>query len=92
MSAMNFIWPHLLWLLLAVPLLVLLYLWLLRRRKKVTLRFASVALVKQAMGKRPGWRRHVPPALLLTAITVLLVAAATARASTAALLRVAGPG
>jgi Ca-activated chloride channel homolog len=76
MSAMNFIWPHLLWLLLAVPLLVLLYLWLLRRRKKVTLRFASVALVKQAMGKGPGWRRHVPPALLLTAITVLLIAAA----------------
>ncbi len=76
MSAMNFIWPHLLWLLLAVPLLVLLYLWLLRRRKKVTLRFASVALVKQAMGKGPGWRRHVPPALLLAAITVLLIAAA----------------
>ena len=76
MSAMNFIWPQLLWLLLAVPLLVLLYLWLLRRKKKVTLRFASVALVKQAMGKGPGWRRHVPPALLLTAITVLLVAAA----------------
>ena len=73
---MNFIWPHLLWLLLAIPLLVLLYLWLLRRRKKVTLRFASVALVKQAMGKGPGWRRHVPPALLLAAITVLLVAAA----------------
>jgi len=76
MSAMNFIWPHLLWLLLAVPLLVVLYLWLLRRRKKVTLRFASVALVKQAMGKGPGWHRHVPPALLLSAITVLLVAAA----------------
>ncbi len=76
MSAMNFIWPHLLWLLLAVPLLVLVYLWLLRRRKKVTLRFASVALVKQAMGKGPGWLRHVPPALLLAAITVLLVAAA----------------
>ena len=76
MSAMNFIWPQLLWLLLAVPLLVLLYLWLLRRKKKVTLRFASVALVKQAMGKGPGWRRHVPPALLLSAITVLLIAAA----------------
>ena len=73
---MNFIWPDLLWLLLAVPLLVLLYFWLLRRRKKVTLRFASVAMVKQAMGKGPGWRRHVPPALLLAAITVLLVAAA----------------
>jgi Ca-activated chloride channel family protein len=30
---MSFIWPHLLWLLLLLPLLVLLYLWLLRRKR-----------------------------------------------------------
>jgi Ca-activated chloride channel family protein len=41
---------------------VLLYLWLLYRRTKNTLRYASLSLVKQAMGKGPGWRRHVPPA------------------------------
>ena len=73
---MTFVWPDLLWLLLAVPVLVALYLWLLRRRKKVTLRFASLSLVKQAMGKGPGWRRHIPPALLLGAITLLLIATA----------------
>ena len=73
---MTFVWPDLLWLLLAVPALVALYLWLLRRRKKVTLRFASLSLVKQAMGKGPGWRRHIPPALLLGAITLLLIATA----------------
>jgi Ca-activated chloride channel family protein len=73
---MSFAWPDLLWLLLALPVLVLLYLWLLYRRKKNTVRFASLALVKQAAGKGPGWRRHVPPALMLTAIAALLVATA----------------
>lgn len=73
---MSFQWQQLLWLLLVVPALVLLYLWLLHRRRKVAVRFASVALVKQALGKGPGWRRHVPPLLLLMAITVLLLATA----------------
>lgn len=72
---MKFLWPEALWLaLIAAPLLVALYLWLLHRRKKNTVRFASVSLVKQALGKGPGWRRHVPPAVLLTALLVLLVA------------------
>jgi Ca-activated chloride channel family protein len=73
---LNFIWPEMLWLLVAVPLLVLLYVWLLRRRKKTSLRFANLALVKQAMGKSSVWRRHVPPALMLLAISALLLAAA----------------
>jgi Ca-activated chloride channel homolog len=73
---MNFLWPDLLWLLLLLPALVGAYLWLLYRRKKNTLRYASLALVKQAMGKGPGWRRHVPPLLLLLAIATLLVATA----------------
>ncbi len=73
---MTFVWPDLLWLLLAVPALVALYWWLLHRRKKVTLKFASLSLVKQAMGKGPGWRRHIPPMLLLGAITLLLIATA----------------
>ena len=73
---LNFIWPEMLWLLVAVPLLVLAYLWLLSRRKKTALRYANLALVKQAMGKSAGWKRHVPPALMLVAIAVLLLAAA----------------
>ena len=73
---MTFLWPDMLWLLLLVPALVALYRWLLNRRKKVAVRFASVALVKQALGRGPGWRRHVPPLLLLLAVGVLLLAAA----------------
>ncbi len=73
---MSFVWPDFLWSLLALPLLVALYWWLLNRRKKTTLRFASLSIVKQAMGKGPGWRRHVPPMLLLLALATLLLATA----------------
>jgi len=62
-------------LLLAVPLLVLVYVWLLRRKKKLALRYASLAIVKQAMGPGMGWRRHVPPALFLLALGLMLLAA-----------------
>ncbi len=72
----NFLWPDLLWLMVLVPLLVLAYLWLLRRRKKSVVRFANLALVRQAMAKSTTWKRHVPPVLLLLAVAVLLVAGA----------------
>jgi len=74
--AMTFIWPTMLWGLLALPLLVGAYVWLLRRRKKSALRYASLGLVKEALGRRGAWRRHVPPALLLAAIASLLLAVA----------------
>ena len=77
---MTFAWPDLLWSLLALPLLVLLYWWLMHRRKKNTLRFASLSIVKQAMGKGPDWRRHVPPVLMLLALATLLLASARPRA------------
>ena len=77
----TFLWPQLLWLLLALPLLVLLYVWLLRRRKQAAVRFASLSIVREAMGKGPGWRRHVPPVLLLLAIATMLLASARPMAS-----------
>jgi Ca-activated chloride channel family protein len=72
---MTFLWPQYLWLLLALPLLVAAYVWLLRRKKTRLLRFSNLAIVQQAMGRLP-WRRHVPPALLLLALAALLVATA----------------
>ncbi len=73
---MNFLWPSLLWTLLLLPLLVLLYLWLLRRRKQTVLPYADLGLVKQALGRGGTWKRHVPPVLLLLALTSLLLASA----------------
>jgi len=73
---MTLLWPEGLWTLLLLPALVLAYLMLLARRKKNSVRLASVAIVRQALGSGPGWRRHVPPLLLLAAVAVLLLAAA----------------
>lgn len=74
-SPITFLWPQFLWLLLAVPLLVLLYLWLLRRKKKLALRYASLSIVKEALGTSQSIRRHIPPVLFLLAITAMLFAA-----------------
>ncbi|PKO44290.1 MAG: ABC transporter ATP-binding protein [Betaproteobacteria bacterium HGW-Betaproteobacteria-3] len=73
---MTFFWPQFLWLLLVLPVLVLLYLWLMRRKKKLALRFASLSIVKEAMGTGQGLRRHIPPVLFLLAIGIMLLAAA----------------
>ena len=71
---MKFLWPETLWLLLAVPLLVAGYVVLLRRRKKVALRYASLSIVKEAMDAGRNVRRHVPPLLILLALTTMFVA------------------
>ncbi|MEO8741059.1 MAG: VWA domain-containing protein [Casimicrobiaceae bacterium] len=71
---MKFLWPQMLWLLLAVPLLVGGYIALLRRRKNRALRYASVALVKEAIGPGQRFRRHVPPLLFLLSFIALIVA------------------
>ena len=71
----GFLWPMLLWLLLLVPLAVALYVIILRRRKRSALRYANLPLVKSAAGAM-GWRRHVPPALMLVSLTLLLLAMA----------------
>ena len=73
---MTFLWPELLWLLVAVPALIGLYVLLLRRKKKQALRYASLGMVRDAMGAGQRFRRHVPPLLFLLALIVLVVAIA----------------
>ena len=71
---MTFLWPQFLWLLLLLPLLVAVYVWLLRRKKKMALRYASLSIVREAMGKGQSFRRHIPPLLFLLAFAAMLVA------------------
>lgn len=70
---MEFLWPNMLWLLLVAPLLVVAYLWMLRRRKRVAVQFASLDLVRPAIGRGSRFRRHVPPLLFLLAIVAIVV-------------------
>jgi Ca-activated chloride channel family protein len=73
---MQFHWPSLLWLLLLVPALVALYVDAQRRRRTYALRYASLSMVKEALGSGPGVRRHIPAALILGALTLMLVGVA----------------
>jgi len=71
---MTFQWPELLWLLLLVPALIAAYFALLRRKRRLALRYASLGLVSKAMGT--SWRRHIPPIVFLLALITLIVAIA----------------
>jgi Ca-activated chloride channel family protein len=73
---MHFLWPQYLWLMAALPLLVLLYMWILRRKRKLAVRYASLSIVKEAMGAGQQVRRHIPPVLFLLALAAMLLAAA----------------
>jgi Ca-activated chloride channel family protein len=72
----TFLWPEFLWLLLAVPLLIAAYVLILRRKRKTALRYASLTMVREAMGAGPRIRRHVPPLLFLLALLIMIVAVA----------------
>jgi len=72
---MTFQWPEFLWLAAALPALVVLYFYVLRRRKQFALRYSNLPLVKEAM-RGAGWRRHVPPLMLGVALALLIIAVA----------------
>ena len=73
---MKFLWPEFLWLLVLAPLLVALYLWVLRRRQRGAIRYPSLGLVRPAMGPGGAWRRHLPPAVFLLGLVAAILAAA----------------
>ena len=77
---MTFLWPGNLFLVLVVPALIAAYIWAQRRRQKYALRYASLSLVREALGTGPGRKRHIPPALFL--IALFFMAIGTARPET----------
>ncbi len=77
---MTFTWPSVLIALVLIPLLVAAYIWLLRRRRKFAVRYASLSLIRAALPKRSRWRRHLPFALFLASLASLIIAAARPQA------------
>ena len=71
---MEFLWPGFLYLLALIPLLVLVYIFILRRRRPYAVRFSSLSLVREAVGKQSQVRRHLPFVLFLLAMSSLVVA------------------
>ena len=80
---MSFQQPLLLLALLAVPLAAAAYVIAERRRRRRAHAFASPATAASVVPRRPGFRRHVPPALGLLALAGLLAALARPQVSVA---------
>jgi Ca-activated chloride channel homolog len=78
---MSFQSPWLLIGLLAVPLLAGLYLVSQQRRRAYAVRFTNLALLRQVVGKGPGFRRHLPPIIFLIALSGLLLSMARPQAT-----------
>jgi Ca-activated chloride channel family protein len=72
---MDVLWPGALLLLVLIPLIVGIYIWMLRRRRRFTVRYSSLALVRAALPRYARWRRHLPFALFLTALSSLIIGA-----------------
>jgi len=73
---MNLLWPWFLPLLVLIPLLVAVYIWILRRKRRFAVRYSSLSLIREALPRRAGWRRHLPFALFLLGLTSLITAVA----------------
>ena len=79
---MSTVWPSFLWALLLVPVAVAAYLLGQRRRTRYAVRFTNLDLLANVVTRSPGWRRHLPPALYLLALTGLLLSLARPQAVT----------
>ncbi|HEX9334209.1 MAG TPA: VWA domain-containing protein, partial [Anaerolineales bacterium] len=71
---MSLLWPGFLYLLLLIPLVVAVYIWSLRRRRRFAVRYSSLSLVREAATKQSWLRRHLPFILFLLALTSLVFA------------------
>jgi len=73
---MSFLWPEFLWLLALIPALVGLYVLAMRRKKRLAVRYASLSMVRDALGMGQRVRRHIPPFLFLIGLALMVVAIA----------------
>ncbi len=78
---MTFEWPLALLGLAALPLLVALYVVLEGRRRRFAARFSNPALLPNVVDRAPGRRRHLPLAVLLVALALMIVGVARPHAT-----------
>ena len=71
---MDWLWPDALHLLGLIPLVVALYIGILRRRSRFALRYSSFSIIEPAMLQPSRLRRHLPFLLFIAALTSLMIA------------------
>jgi len=70
---MSFAWPIALSGLALVALALIAYVAVQRRRRKYVVRFTNFDLLENIVADSPRWRRHIPAAFALLALTALVV-------------------
>jgi Ca-activated chloride channel homolog len=80
MASVSFASPFLLWGLLLIPVALLAYVFLQRRRIKYAARFTNLDLLANVVDASPGRRRHVPATFAVLALAALVVAMARPQA------------
>ena len=70
---MSFLEPFFLLALLAVAAVAGCYVVLQRRSRHYAVRFTNIELLASVAPKRPGWRRHVPAAVVGVALVLLVL-------------------
>jgi Ca-activated chloride channel family protein len=73
---MSFLWSFSLYLLFLIPLIIVAYILILRRRRRFAVRYSSLSLVREAMSHQSWLRRHLPFIFFLLALTSLVFALA----------------
>jgi Ca-activated chloride channel family protein len=73
---LSFEWPLALLGLLVVPALVAAYVYRERHQVDAARRFGNPELMPNLVAAKPGWRRHLPLAVLLVALTAMVVGVA----------------
>ena len=71
---MSLLWPGFLYLFLLIPLAIGVYILILRRRRRFSVRYSSLSLVREAVAKQSWLRKHFPFILFLLALASLVFA------------------
>jgi len=71
---MNMLWPGFLLLLGLIPIIIGVYIWMQRRRRRYTVRYSSLSLIRAALPQQAPWRRHIPMGLFLLGLVSLILA------------------
>jgi Ca-activated chloride channel family protein len=77
---MSFIWPGMLLSLLLIPVLVVIYLRIQRRRQRYSASFGGLGLAKEAEARPLKRRRNIPSLLFIAGLAILMLAMARPQA------------
>lgn len=69
---MTFIWPWMLFTLSFIPVLVGVYIWIFRKRRRMSNDVGPMSLIQNSDGKNLGKSRHIPPFFYLIGLSLLL--------------------